>query len=573
MDDFLFRLLVNKDIMFSRIKRILKKSRGFVVGFSVAVLVLVSIQAKNNDSYFEISKNLDIYNALLKELDILYVDPVEPGKMIKQSIDEMLRNLDPYTVYITESDIENYEFQTTGKYGGIGTSMRKSGDTIMVGDVYEFSPADKAGLHAGDKVLAIDGKSIIGKSIDDISFLLKGSPGTEVDMKIVDAYTGQTTVKTIKRSEIELSSVPYAGFVAPGVAYVKLTQFTPACSRLVKDALDSLKKVNPEMSSVMLDLRNNPGGLLDEAVSICNLFIDKGQLVVSTKGKQPEWDQEFKTLHQPWDKNIPVAVLINSSSASASEIVAGTLQDLDRGIVIGERSYGKGLVQTTRPLGYNARLKLTTAKYYTPSGRCIQALDYTHRNPDGSVGEIPDSLKKTFTTLSGRKVLSGGGVEPDIKIKDTEASMLAVTLYVKGLLFDYATMYASKNPTIAKAKEFELTAAEYSAFAKWLDKKEYSYKTETEIALDSLKAVAKREEYYKDIESEYKKLETTLHHDKQQDLNKHKEEISDLLENEIVSRYYYMRGRIEHNLSDDKDVDKAIVLLQKPAEYGKVLKP
>lgn len=561
--------------MINWFKKALSRSRGVITGLSMAFILVVFVQAKTTDSYFEISKNLDIYNTLLKHLSTYYVDPIEPGKLIKTSIDHMLDDLDPYTNYITESDIEEYEFQTTGKYGGIGAIMRKKEDSIYVGEVYEFSPADKADLHPGDRVLFIDDKNVTGKSISDLSLLLKGAPGTLVKIKVKDAYTGHISEKTIKRGEIELSSVPYAGFIGSNsnVGYVKLTQFTPNCSRLIRAALDSLKEEKPDMNGVVLDLRNNPGGLLSEAVATCNLFIEKGKLVVSTKGRLKEWEQEFKTKSQPWDTNIPVAVLINRSSASASEIVAGTVQDLDRGIVVGERSYGKGLVQTTQPLGYNARLKLTTAKYYTPSGRCIQALDYSHRNPDGSVGEIPDSLKKEYKTNNGRKVLSGGGVDPDFTVENESPSMLAVTLYVKGFLFDYATIYARKNADISSAESFKISDDEFAAFAKWLDSKDYSYKTETEIALDSLKSIAKREQYFDDIKNEYDKLETNLHRDKKQDLYKHKKEVKKMLESEIISRYYYIRGRIKHSLANDKDLEQALMTLNDTQKYKATLNP
>lgn len=549
--------------------------RGFIIGMALASVSFMFIRARNTDSYFEISKNLDIFNAVLKELNLYYVDPIEPGKLVKTGLDAMLRSLDPYTNYITESDIEEYEFMTTGKYGGIGAGMRRHGDSIYVGDVHEDSPADKAGLHPGDQILFIGTENVKGKSIEDISVLLKGAPGTQVTLKVREDKTGQVSEKIITRGEIEMSSVPYAALMGnkKDIAYVKLTQFTPYCSRLVRARLDSLKKLQPQLSGVVLDLRNNPGGLLDEAVSVCNLFVDKGQLIVSTKGKMKEWEHEFKTTAPAWDTKIPVTVLINRSSASASEIVAGTLQDLDRGLVIGERSFGKGLVQTTRTLGYNARLKLTTAKYYTPSGRCIQALDYSHRNEDGSVGEIPDSLKKEYKTASGRKVLSGGGVEPDVDVEADIVSQLAVTLYVKNYLFDYATIYARKNNTIAPPEQFALSNDEFNEFSKWLDGKDYSYKTETEITLDSLKSAAVRDKYFADIEATYNTLESKLKHDKKQDLARHRAEVSELLESEIISRYYYMRGRIAHGMRNDKDVAKALSLLEKPSGYMGLLKP
>lgn len=560
--------------MFSRFRLRNKWYRAVAVVVLIAVSGLF-IQGKNETSYFEISKNLDIYATLFKELNTFYVDPIEPGKLTKTGIDAMLASLDPYTNYITESDIEEYEFQTTGKYGGIGASMRRSGDNIYIGDVYESSPAQKAGIHPGDQVLEIDGHPVQGKSVDDISTLLKGSPGTQVSIRLKDALNSAEETKMITRGEIELSSVPFAGLLGPNkdVAFVRLTQFTPGCGAQVRDALDSLKGVHPKLSAVILDLRNNPGGLLDEAINVCNLFIDRDQLVVSTRGKMQEWDKDFKTTGAAWDLNIPLAVLVNHSSASASEIVAGTMQDLDRGIIIGERSYGKGLVQTTRPLGYNARLKLTTARYYTPSGRCIQALDYTHRNPDGSVGRVPDSLKKAYKTKHGRTVLSGGGVDPDVEVSGATASKIAVALYAKNFIFDYTTQYVRKHPKLNDAANFNLSAAEWNDFTKWLEGKDYSYKTNTEIAFDSLQENAIRENYYDAAKPEFAALRAKLSHDKKQDLQKNQTQVKELLESEIISRYYFLRGRIAHSLRSDEDVQKALALLSNPSQYQPLLRP
>ncbi len=464
---------------------------------------------------------------------------------------------------------------TTGKYGGIGANMQRKGDEIYVADVYENSPAHIAGLHPGDLVEAIDGQSLKGKSVDDLGVLLKGTPGTQLKMRVTDAYTHTTSEKLITRGEIEISSVPYAGLVGPqnNIAYVRLTQFTQSCGNMVKDAFDSLKKVQPSLKGLVLDLRNNPGGLLDEAVNTCNIFIDKGQPVVSTKCKIPEMDKEYKTTGPAWNKDLPLTVLVNKSSASASEIVAGTLQDLDRAVVIGERSYGKGLVQVTRPLGFKSHLKLTIARYYTPSGRCIQALDYTHRNADGSVGMIADSLKKTFKTRGGRNVLSGGGVTPDVTVKDEPMSLVAVTLYSKNYLFDYATDYASKHTTIAEPDKFSLTEAEFNQFAKWVDNKDFSYKTETENQLDSLKVIAVKEKYYDNVKSEFDALKAKLSHDKKQDLLKHKDQVRHILESEIASRYYYTRGRMAQTMQYDNELAKAIALINTPAEYKKLLTP
>jgi carboxyl-terminal processing protease len=552
-----------------------KQYRGFILGVSLAGTAFFFIHAKTaNDPYFEIAKNLDVYANLFKELNTYYVDPIEPGKLVKTGVDAMLEDLDPYTNYITESDVEEYSFMMTGRYGGIGANMHRKADEIYIGDVYENSPAQKAGLHPGDVVLSVDNQSVKGKSVDDMSLLLKGSPGTQLTMKIRDAYTGIESSKMITRGEIEISSVPYATLLGPqkDIAFVKLTQFTQGCGRMVRAAYDSLQKVQPNLKGLVLDLRNNPGGLVDEAVLVCNIFVDRDQVVVSTRGKIPDIDKEYKTSGPAWNKDLPLAVLVNHSSASASEIVSGTIQDVDRGVIIGERSYGKGLVQVTRPLGFNAHLKLTIARYYTPSGRCIQALDYTHRNADKSVSVFADSLKKAYKTMNGRTVLSGGGIEPDIKIKDDPMSQVAITMYGKNYLFDYATDYAGKHPKIADAPAFSLTDAEFNDFTKWVDKKDYSYKTETEISLDSLKAVAVKEKYYDEAKAEFEALKAKLSHDKKQDLVKHKENVKEMLENEIVSRYYFTRGRIAQNMQHDKELDKAVSILKAPAEYNGILK-
>ena len=558
-----------------RLLKKIKSSKGFLAGVALTATVFLFIRARTNDQYFEISKNLDVYTNIMKELNTYYVDPIEPGKLVKVGVDAMLEDLDPYTNYITESDIEEYEFMTTGKYGGIGANMHRKGDDIYVGDVYENSPAQKAGLHPGDMVESIDGQAVKGKSIDDLGMLMKGSPGTQITMKIKDAFTLAVSQKIVTRSEIEISSVPYASLEGSqnNIAYVRLTQFTQGCARQVRDAFDSLQKAQPALKGMVLDLRNNPGGLVEEAVGICNIFVDKGQLVVSTKGKIADLDKEYKTPGTVWNKTMPLTVLVNHSSASASEIVAGTVQDLDRGVIIGERSYGKGLVQVVHQLGFNARLKLTIARYYTPSGRCIQMIDYAHRNADGSVGFIPDSLKKAYKTKAGRTVLSGGGIAVDVNVKDDPTSMIGVTLYTKNYLFDYATEYAGKHKTIAPADKFTLTDAEFNDFAKWLENKDYAYKTETEDGLDSLRKMAVREKYYDDAEREFDALKNKLSHDKKQDLLKNKEQVKEMLENEIASRYYYTRGRIAQSMQHDKELDKALSILSQPAEYEGILKP
>lgn len=543
------------------------------IGFISLGSIHTSAQTQAADSYFEISKNMEIFTSLFKELNTYYVDPVQPGKMMKKGIDEMLNELDPYTNYITEEDIEDYRFQTTGKYGGIGSSLRKKDDLLIINEPFENSPTIKAGIKAGDILLEIDGKSTKGKEIDDVSKFLKGSPNTSLKVKIKDPITGLESSKVITREEINISSVPYAGMIGKNneFGYVRLTQFTERCSGLMKNALDSLKKTNPAMKGVVIDLRFNPGGLLDEAINICNLFINSNQLVVSTKGKNEEWDKTYKTAGTPWDEKMPLAVLINRNSASASEIVSGTMQDLDRGVVIGQRSYGKGLVQTTRNLPFNSKLKVTTAKYYTPSGRCIQALDYTHRNEDGSVGKIADSLQTKFKTKNGRDVFDGGGVDPDIKLEAKESLKIIETMIMKSYTFDYATLYVSKHPSIANANDFKLSDDDYNDFLKWLDGKDISYKTKTEETLLQLKEMAQKENYYEGVKQDFDVLQKAIMSDKKADLMKNKNAIKRHLQDEIITRYYFSKGRLQNQLKEDEEVVEAIRVLSDNEKYNKIL--
>ncbi len=554
-------------------KHIFLNSKKFLFGLAIGITAMLFIRGKDSDSYFEISKNLEVFTTLFKELNTYYVDPIQPGKVVKKGIDAMLEDLDPYTNYITEEDIEDYRFMTTGKYGGIGSTVRKKDNYIAIGEPFENSPVIKAGLKAGDIILEIDGRSTKDKEIDDVSKFLKGSPGTQIKFKIRDAVTGAESTKTLTREEINVSSVPYAGMVGNNneYGYVRLTQFTERCGSMVRSSFDSLKRTNPSMKGVILDLRYNPGGLLDEAVNICNIFMNGQQLVVSTKGKNEEWDKDYKTTGTPWDEKIPVTILINRNSASASEIVAGTMQDVDRGVVIGQRSFGKGLVQTTRSLAFNAKLKVTTAKYYTPSGRCIQALDYTHRNEDGSVGEIPDSIKTKFKTKNGRTVMDGGGVDPDVKLESKETLRIIATLMNKSFVFDYATQYVAKHPSITSPKDFALTETDFNDFVKWLDEKDYSYKTKTEEALAELKEVAEKESYYEGVKKDFESLQKAVSHDKKQDLLKNKKEITRLLQDEIVTRYYFQKGRLQNQLKEDDEVLEAINILGNTSKYNALL--
>jgi len=551
------------------------------IGWTMATslcLLHSDLKAQDNDptdKYFEISKNLEIFSNVFKELNQYYVDPIQPGKMVKTGVDAMLNDLDPYTNLITEADAEDYQLQTTGKYSGIGISTKVVNGEFVIAELFENGPVAKAGIKAGDVIVSIDGQRIKGKDDDDLALLMRGAPGTMLKMTTRNPLTKKEETKTITREEIQISSVPYANLIGEknNIAYVFLTQFTPNCSRDVRNALDSLKTVNPDLKGVILDLRGNPGGLLDEAVKIVNIFNDKGQLVVSTRGKNADWQKEFKTSGTPWDLNIPLAVLVNHGSASASEIVSGTTQDLDRGVIIGTRSYGKGLVQNVRPLGYNTRLKITTAKYYTPSGRCIQALDYSHRNEDGSVSIVPDSLKKPFKTKGGRTVYDGGGIEPDIKMEDITLSPISLSLLRNNYIFDYVTEYYYKHMSIAPAAAFTITDSDFADFEKWLENKDYGYKTDGEKLMDSLKVVAIKDKSFDNAKTEYDALAAKLHHDKKQDLLSSKKQITFLLSNEIVSRYYFQKGRAVNRLKyEDNVLQKALDILADNKGYNDLLK-
>ncbi len=551
-----------------RFKNLFKKTRVWILVIGLGSLSFVSTGFVDN--YFEVSKNLDIFASLYKELNIYYVDETKPGDLMKKGIDSMLESLDPYTNYIPESEIEDYRFMTTGQYGGIGASIRKKGDYVVIADPYEGFAAQKNDLRAGDLILSVDGKSMKGKNTDDVTKLLKGSPGTTVKVSLQREGEKNPIEKSLTREEIKIDAVPYYGMLNSNTGYINLSSFTESASREVKAALLKLKE-NPNMSSLVLDLRGNPGGLLNEAVNIVNLFVEKDQEVVSTKGRVEEWKKTYKAVYSPVDVNIPIVVLVNSGSASASEIVAGALQDLDRAVVLGTRTFGKGLVQTTRPLSYNAKLKVTTAKYYIPSGRCIQAIDYAQRNEDGSVAKIPDSLMHPFKTKNGRTVLDGGGIKPDVTADNGQLSKLSVSLLNKMHIFDFATQYKNTHPTIASAENFRITDAEYDEFVKFLSGKEYDYITKSEKLLNDLKEAAEAEKYMESAKAEYEALKTKMIHDKKADLLKFKEELKDLLTAEISARYYFQKGRLKSTLAMDREVKKALDVLNQKEKYTAVL--
>ncbi len=541
-----------------------------IILISITVVFASFLSFSFTDNYFEIAKNLDIFTSLYKELNTYYVDETDPGKLMKKGIDAMLKSLDPYTTYIPESEIEDFRFMTTGQYGGIGAIISKRGDYVYVSEPYENFPAQKAGLMAGDKILEINGVSAKGKTTEEVSKILKGQPNTAVTLLMERKNLETPFEVSFNREKVTVKSVPYFGFLSDGIGYIKLRSFTRNCSKDIKDALVELKN-QQELKGIILDLRGNPGGLLNESVNISNIFVQRGEEIVSTRGKMKEWEKRYIATQKAEDTETPLVILINQSSASASEIVSGVMQDLDRGVVIGKKSFGKGLVQQSRKLSYNTQLKVTIAKYYTPSGRCIQALDYSNRNDDGSVGKIEDSLKTAFKTKNGRTVYDGGGIEPDIKVEQASISNITISLLKKRLIFDFATDFRFSNENILSAEKFEFTDDNFTEFKDFLYDKEYEYTTETEDAIEELKEIAEDELYFKNISDEYNILVAKLETNKKDDLNKFKDEIKEILTSEIVSRYYYQKGRIVANLQFDNEVKEAIKVLRNSNLYNSIL--
>jgi carboxyl-terminal processing protease len=545
-------------------------STRIIIVFSLLLIIGIStgflVNQETRD--FRIAKNLDIFFSLFRELNTFYVDEIDPDKLIKAGIDNMLKTLDPYTVYFPESEADEFAIMTTGKYGGIGSMVRSSGDYVVISEVYKGFPADKAGIKPGDILKKVDGTSLKGLTTEIVSEKLKGNPGTDINVTI--ERNGKDTIYPLKREKIVMPPVPYYGMIDSKTGYIRLTSFTQNCNEDVKTALTSLKAENAQQ--IILDLRGNPGGLLTEAVETVNLFVDQGSEVVSTKGKVKQFDEDFKTTKQPVDDKIPVAIIINRGSASASEIVAGAMQDLDRGVIIGQRSYGKGLVQITRPLSYNTQLKVTTAKYYIPSGRCIQARDFSHPNEDGSVGIIPDSLISEFKTKNGRIVKDGGGIAPDIEILPEPLSQISSELFLRNYIFDFATQYYWAHPDIKSPDQFKFTDKDYDDFQAFLVKRNFSYKTNTEESLNELITNAKKEKYYDVHKDLFIDLEKDVTHNLDQDLKMFRKEITDLIEDEIISRYFYDYGAIAWTIPKDEQVLKAQDILNDKTEYNSILK-
>lgn len=538
---------------------------------SSIIILLVSLFSFNmfgQSSGFEVIRSLEIQDQIYENLEKYYVDDIEAGKLSKVGIDAMLKELDPYTVYYHESNIEDYQLMTTGQYGGIGALIRKVDEYVYIAEPYQGNPAVNAGLKAGDKIIEIDGISMKDKSSEDVSNSLKGPKGTDVEI-IIERNEGQKEKIKVTRDEIKLPDVPYFGMLDGSVGYIKLNSFTKTASKEVTDAFNKLKAQG--MKELVLDLRGNGGGLLIEAVRIVNMFVPKNQVVVTTKGRVTEENRTYTTMTEPIDLNIPVAVLINGTSASASEIVSGTLQDLDRAVIVGKTSYGKGLVQRTYDLDYGSKIKLTIAKYYTPSGRCVQKLEYYDKAEGERPKEIPDSLIKIFHTENGREVIDGRGIEPDIKVENSEISRLTARIFQENLIFHYATKYYYSHESIDSADNFHLTDAEYDDFKKYVLSKDFDYSTASEEMLKKMKETAEDEGFMEDAEEEYDALLAKVIPSKERDLEKFKEEIKRLLENEIVSRYYFQRGRAQHAFNGDDDVEKALEVLKNAEQYNTIL--
>ncbi len=533
------------------------------------VIAIFSFSNPVSDRSFDIIKNLDIFISTFKEVNASYVDEINPNKLMRTGINAMLESLDPYTDYIPEDDIEDYMTSTTGEYGGIGALVDKKEGISTVVLVYEGYPAQKAGLVAGDQILKINGIDLATKSSDDISKLLKGQSKSEIILTVKRFNNPKTFELTLHREKITIENVPYHGMVSGDVGYLKLTDFTMEAGQEVRNAVLELKADGAK--KIILDLRGNPGGLLNEAINVSNVFIPKGKEVVTTRGKLTKDTRVYNTLNDPTDVDIPIAVLTSSGSASAAEIVSGVIQDYDRGVLIGRRTFGKGLVQQTKPLAYNSQIKITTSKYYIPSGRCIQAIDYSHRNEDGSVGKIPDSLQSEFKTSRGRLVYDGGGVAPDIEVETNELAEITYSLLHRDHIFNYATKYFFTHKEIKPAGQFILTDEEYQEFIDWLKGRDYDYTTQVERDIERLTASAKKENYFDDISTQIQALSRATQHNKEQDLVTFKSEIKGFLEQEISGRYYLQDGIIESTLRRDQDIKSAIEILNDPVKYNRLL--
>lgn len=542
---------------------------ALLISISASYTTPVFAQSKSESKNFEMNKNLDIFYGIVRELDQFYVDTIKPDKLIKSGIDAMLSTLDPYTNYITETDLDDFKFMTTGEYGGIGSLIAVKDGKVLISEPYEGLPAAKNGLKPGDIIVAIDGVAMDGKRVDEASSLLKGEANTDVKLTLKRYATGKTEDIKIKREKIQINSIAYSNMVAPETGYIAISSFTDKTGDEFKTAFLDLKKKGAK--SLIIDLRGNGGGVMEEALKVVNYFVPKGEEILSTRGKLRQWDRVYKTTVEPLDTIMPIAVMVDQGSASASEIVSGALQDLDRAVIIGNRTFGKGLVQSARPLSYNGNLKVTTAKYYTPSGRCVQAIDYSRRNADGSVGEIPDSLTSVFKTKNGRSVRDGGGITPDIKTTVKTPPNILFYLVNDLLMFDFANQYAANHPQVPAAKDFKLSDEDYNAFKEFVKSKDFTYDKQSEKILEKLKEVAKFEGYMDGAEEEFKALESKLTHDTNRSLDTFRPDIEEFLAAEILKRYYYQKGATEYQLQYDNELKKTIEIVSDPKQMEELL--
>ena len=542
-----------------------RKYRILALAAGLAAVAGATIHASHND--FGLGRNMEITVNMMRELSLGYVDPIDPDRLMEGAAAGMVSDLDPYTEYISEEGMSDFELLTTGKYGGVGALIRKKGDWVVIAQPYQGTPSDRAGLRIGDRILEIDGRDARGFTTEEVSSRLKGEPGSRVKVTVLHLDSTRQTV-TLRRERIAIPGVPYAGWAADGIGYIRHSDFTEGCYEEMRAAIERLRTEKP-LKGLVLDYRSNGGGIMQEAVKILGMFVPKGTEVVSTKGRSEDSKQVFRTDTEPILADLPLTVLINGSSASAAEIVAGALQDLDRAVLIGQRSFGKGLVQSPRPLGYNAMLKLTTAKYYIPSGRCIQAIDYSH-SQEGSVRAVPDSLISEFTTRAGRKVYDGGGVMPDIATDPEYISRFALTLYALGFIEDFGDEYTRRNPgRQIDIRTFSITDKDYADFAEFMQDKKVPYESDTRRALKALKKAAE-DDRFADLKNKFEQVEAELKDDTQTNLETYRTQVVETINNDIVMRHGYQAGVIEHSLSGDKEVKKAVEVLGDPAEYARI---
>jgi carboxyl-terminal processing protease len=527
----------------------------------------ISAQDQNN---FEISKNIEIYVDVIRQLNQKYADNIQPGDLSKTAIDAMLGKLDPYTVYVPESQLEDFELMTKGEYGGIGALIQKQGDYVVITEPYEGFPAQKSGLKAGDKIISIDGEDATSKESGAVSEKLKGTPGTEIVITVQRYGDTVNQEFTLLREKVKFPNVPYYGMLEDGIGYISLFQFNQNSAAEVKKAFNELRTEH-DLKGIVLDLRGNGGGLLNEAVDIVNIFMPKGQTVVTTKGKSSDSYFEHKTRNGSIDSKIPLVVMVNVNSASASEIVAGAIQDFDRGVVIGERTFGKGLVQNVVPLPYNSKLKITVAKYYIPSGRCIQAIDYFDKNSNGRPDKVPDSLISAFKTLGGRTVYDGGGIEPDVKTNIKEYSQITGDLFAQNYIFNFANEFTLAKDSIPGPEEFEVSDEDYQEFKQWVVDQGFDYQTETELLIERIRGSAEREGYLEAVQPLIASLEEGVREEKLHDIDKHRSEIQLLIQLEIISRYYYQKGKLIATLDSDPEIAQALEILNNKELYASIL--